>query len=821
MTKRFDLSNDYSDGLLDTNPTSNPSLQDLVDARYSRRSLLRSGFGATAAAMFAALPLAACGDDDKDLDPSVIAGAAGTSSSGKLVTLAGTASDDGGVASLAWTQTSGPTVTLNNANTATASFIAPSVSAPTQLGFRFTVTDDKGKTASDNTTVTIEPARLDFAAVPRSLADIVTVPAGYTATVLYRLGDPLAANVPAYANDGTDTNFAQRAGDHHDGMVYFGLAATGAARDDASSSRGLLAMNHENITQRYLHPNGATSGTRPEAEAVKEMEAHGVSVVEVVRSSSGWGYVQSSALNRRVTPATVMTLHGPAAGSEFMRTAFSPTGVQGRGTINNCASNGSPWGTYLTCEENWAGYFRRSATDNAARSAKEVASLTRYGLGQGANGNFGWASVTPANPSNTLFARWNASASGAGATSDFRNEPNQFGWVVEIDPYDPASTPRKRTALGRMGHEGCTPSLMKAGVKPAFYMGDDSRNEYFYKFVSNTAWSAADATNTNRLAMGDKYLDAGVLYVARFNADGTGQWLPLVYGQNGLDASNAAYPFASQADVLVNTRLAADALGATKMDRPEWSAVNPANGEVYLTLTNTNASARPITATDAANPRFYNDPKGTTAQTGNPNGHIIRLREAGDTSEATTFTWDIYAFGAGADLDAANINLSALDATNDFSSPDGLWFGRPTNPSGAVTPLMWIQTDDGAYTDVTNNQMLVAMPGRVGDGDVRTITNTSGTTTRTQATRVGKAPGASLKRFLVGPKECEITGIDSTPDGRALFINVQHPGEDTTTGFPNSFPSNWPASQTNPSAVSRPRSATVVITKNDGGVVGL
>lgn len=820
MTNKVDLSNDYSDGILDTNTTSNPSLQDLVDARYSRRTLLRSGFGATAAAMFGALPLAACGDDE-DLDPSVIAGASGTSSSGKVVSLAGTASDDGAIQSMTWTQISGPSVTLINPNTSTASFIAPSVTAATALGFRFTVTDDKGKTASDNTTVTIEPARLDFTAVPKSLADVVTVPAGYTATVLYRLGDPLAANVPAYANDGTDTNFAQRAGDHHDGMVYFGLATTGAARDDNNSARGLLAMNHENISQRYLHPNGATAGARPEAEAQKEMEAHGVSIVEVVRSTTGWGYAQGSALNRRITPATVMTLHGPAAGSEVMRTAYSATGVQARGTINNCASGASPWGTYLTCEENWAGYFRRVATDNAARTAKEVASLTRYGLGQGANGSFGWATVTPANAANTLYARWNASVLGASATADFRNEPNQFGWVVEIDPYDPASTPRKRTALGRMGHEGCTVSLLKAGVKPAFYMGDDSRNEYFYKFVSNTAWSAADATNANRLAMGDKYLDAGTLYVARFNADGTGQWIALVFGQNGLNASNSLYSFADQADVLVNTRLAADAVAATKMDRPEWSAVNPVNGEVYLTLTNTNAASRPITATDAANPRFYNDPKGAAAQTGNPNGHIIRLRETGDSSEAVTFTWDIYAFGAGADLDATNINLSALDATNDFSSPDGLWFGRPTNASGAVTPVMWIQTDDGAYTDVTNNQMLAAMPGRVGDGAVRTITNANGATTRTQETRVGRAPGATLKRFLVGPKEAEITGVDTTPDGRALFINVQHPGEDTTAGFPNTFPSNWPASQTNSAAVSRPRSATVVITKNDGGVVGL
>ncbi|CAN7249758.1 DUF839 domain-containing protein [Phenylobacterium sp. LjRoot225] len=774
--------------------------------------------------MFGGLPLAACGGGGDDA-PTVTAGQSATTSSGKAVSLAGTATDDGTVSSVAWTQISGPTVALSNANTTTATFVAPSVTAATAFAFRFTATDSGGKTSFAETTITVQPAQLGFTAVAKNLNDIVTVPAGYTVTVLYRLGDPLTAATPAYANDGTDTGFSSRAGDHHDGMAYFGLAASGATRDDSSNTRAVLAMNHENITQRYLHANGATTtaGVRPEAEALKEMEAHGVSLVEVTRGASGWGYVQSSTLNRRITPLTVMTFTGPVAGSALLQTVYSPTGTQGRGTINNCAAGASGWGTYLTCEENWAGYFRRAATDNAARTAKEVTALTRYGVAQGANGNFGWSTVVPADASSTIYARWNASATGASATADFRNEPNQYGWVVEIDPYIPSAAPRKRTALGRMGHENARLSLLKPGVKPAVYTGDDSRNEYLYKFISGTAWSAADATATDRLAIGDKYLNAGVLHVAKFNADGSGQWLPLVFGQNGLTAANATYAFADQADVLVNTRLAADVVGATKMDRPEWVAVNPVNGEVYLTLTNTNSASRPITATDAANPRFYNDPKGAsaTAQLGNPNGHIIRLRETGDTTEATSFTWDIYAFGAGADLNAANINISGLDATNDFSSPDGLYFSRATNPAGLVSPLLWIQTDDGAYTDVTNCMMLAAMPGTVGDGSTKTITNTSGTTTATQATRVGKAPGATLRRFLVGPKECEITGIDTTPDGRTVFVNIQHPGEDTSTGFPNTFPSNWPASQTNASAVSRPRSSTIVITKDDGGVVGL
>jgi secreted PhoX family phosphatase len=356
-----------------------------------------------------------------------------------------------------------------------------------------------------------------------------------------------------------------------------------------------------------------------------------------------------------------------------------------------------------------------------------------------------------------------------------------------------------------------------AGARPAFYMGDDAAGEYIYKFVSATPWAAADAAPADRLATGDKYLNNGTLYVARFNANGSGQWLPLTYGVGPLTAANAAYAFADQADVLINARVAGDALGGTKMDRPEWTAINPANGEMYCTLTQ--GTGRTPSTTDAANPRAYTDPKVTGGATnGNANGHIVRLRETGDTTEATTFTWDIFAFGAGSDLNAANINLSGLDATNDFSMCDGLWFSRASNPAGQVSPVLWIETDDSAYADVTNCMLLAAMPGTMGDGGTRTITNTIGAATGAQETRVGKPPGAQLRRFLVGCKECEITGIDSTPDGRAVFVNIQHPGEGGTAANPSS---NWPANQSGPAPGVRPRSATIVITKDDGGVVAL
>jgi len=820
----------YTDGDIDTNRSDNPTLMSLVERRYSRRSLL-GGLSAASMAVFGSSLLTACGGDNDA--PMVTAGQNGVSSSGKAVTLAGTATDDKSVASVAWTQVSGPTVTIQNASSLNASFIAPSVSSTTDLMFRFSATDNKGSISTADTTVSVAPAKLDFTAVSKSLADMVAVPAGYSVTVLYRLGDPITSDAAAFKNDGTDTGFDKRAGDHHDGMSYFGLAASGTAADPANNSRGLLVMNHENITAAYLHPNGQTGnvsgGVRPEAEALKEMQCHGVSVVEISRSGAGaWSYVQGSALNRRITPLTPTRFNGPVRGSALLKTIFSPAGTDGRGTINNCANGYMPWGTYITAEENWAGYFKRDTSDDAVRggsAAKSVIALSRYGLSVASNsraGNNRWSTVMPADSSSTIYRRWDINAVAsvpADGTGDFRNEANQFGWVVEIDPYDPASIPRKRTALGRMNHEGCWPSRTVAGVKPAFYMGDDAQNEYLYKFVSNTAWSAADATATDRLATGDKYLDAGTLYVARFNADGTGQWLPLIFGQNGLTGSNASYPFADQADVLTHARLAGDVLGATKLDRPEWTAVNPKSGEMYLTLTNN--SSRTLLNTDAANPRFYNDPKGAAAtpQRGNPNGHILRLREAGDTSEAVSFTWDIYAFGAGSDLDPTNINLSGLDATNDFSSPDGLWFARPSNPSGLVNPLLWIETDDGAFTDQTNCMLLCAMPGAVGDGGARTITNIGADgTTRTQGTLVGKAPGVNLRRFLVGPKECEITGIDSTPDGRSIFVNIQHPGENGNAAAPTS---NWPASQSAAAPGVRPRSATIVITKDDGGVVGL
>ena len=659
------------------------------------------------------------------------------------------------------------------------------------------------------------PAALGFTAIAKSVADTLNVAAGYTASVLFRLGDPMTAATPAYMNDGTDAaaSFANRAGDHHDGMQFFGLTA-GGAYSTTASDRGLLVLNHEAITPAFLHPAGQTivAGARTVAdEVLKEFYVHGVSVVEVRKSATtgAWSYAQDSAFNRRVHTLTEMEISGPLRGAPPMVTKFSPTGTRVRGTVNNCANGYTPWGTYLACEENWAGYFRRIvATDNANRSAKELAALARYGVA--GNGRELWATVTPDTADN-LYGRWNAMVLGATAADDYRNGPNTYGWNVEIDPFNGTSVPKKRTAMGRMAHEGAWIAKPVAGKPLVFYMGCDSRNEYIYKYVSTQPWDAADANRTDRLAVGDKYLDSGKMYVARFNADGTGQWLELTFGLNNITAAYAPYAFADQNDALLNTRLAADAAGATKMDRPEWGAVDPVNGQVYMTLTNNNATLRTLASTDAANPRHYNDIRGgVTNQFGNPNGHIIRWAES--TPEAATFVWDIFLFGARATANAANVNLSGLTAENDFSSPDGLWFSN--------RGVCWIQTDDGAYTDVTNCMLLAALPNFYGDGGPRTITNTDATgATKSVQTFVGAALGTRVRRFLIGPKDCEITGISETPDGQTLFVNIQHPGEETAVaniGNPALFNSHWPDGGT-----ARPRSATIVITRNGGGVIGL
>lgn len=422
-----------------------------------------------------------------------------------------------------------------------------------------------------------------------------------------------------------------------------------------------------------------------------------------------------------------------------MRTRYSPSGTSTRGTLNNCSNGHTPWGTYLTCEENWAGYF-------ASADSELPRELSRYGVR--GSGRYGWETVA-----GDEFERFNATRTAADASGDYRNEPNTFGWIVEIDPFDPTSTPVKHTALGRFAHEGLVFAPVKPGRPVVCYSGDDSQNEYIYKYVSRDRYRPQRSDG--------RLLDDGTLYVARFNPDGSGDWLALDYDnpdfQRACEA--AGIRFADQGEVLVNTRLAADIVGATKMDRPEWGAVHPDTGDVYFTLTNNSSREQAI----PSNPR-----------TPNAYGHIIRWREASRDFAGTRFNWDLYLL-AGPESDSRSPAGRALDGSNIMASPDGLWFDDEGR--------LWIQTDMSGSQLRTgpfgNNQMLVSDPR---NGETR--------------------------RFLVGPLGAEVTGITATPDFRTLFVNIQHPGEGSTS---TNFTSSWPDG-----TGRRPRSATVIISREDG-----
>ncbi|MBQ0936605.1 PhoX family protein [Ideonella paludis] len=738
-------SSDFNDE--NSNTSDNAHFATVLDARLSRRNILRGSVGTAATALFGSISLAACGGGDDTPAP---------------------------------------------------------VPAPPPAA-------DTGPMS-----------KLGFQAVAKSTADTVTLASGYTATVVYALGDPLTADTAAFKNDGTDTDFERRAGDHHDGMEWFGLSSDGLPSSSAND-RGLLAINHEATTDEtrssfFLHANGGTATLpRPASEVDKETAIHGISVVEVKRTGSTWAYVKDSAYNRRVTSLSEVEISGPARGHAQLVTKYSIDGTRTRGTLNNCGTGKTPWGSFLTGEENWFGYFTRPVGDDAARgNDKSVTALKRYGRAEGATSRHGWESAGSAD----IYARWLNAKTGTSAdgSDDYRNEMNGMGYIVEMDPYRPSSRMVKRTALGRFAHESAAFSLPKAGEKLAVYMGDDARNEYIYKFVSDNAWSAADANPVDRIATGAKYLDSGKLFVAKFNSDGSGQWIELNLA--AIPSSYTAYTFADEADIRINCRLAADAVGATKMDRPEWCATHPTSGEIYFTLTNNSnrrvaptAGSTTQLAPDSANPRAYSDVKGTSTQQGNVNGHILRVKEGSGGGAAVAFTWDVYLFGAQSDADTGLVNLSSLTADQDFSSPDGLVFSKSTG-------ICWIQTDDGAYTDASNCMMLAGIPGSVGDGAKKTLAHSS---TLSVDTFLGKAPTAdTLKRFLVGPKDCEITGLVETPDGKTLFINIQHPGEGTKMADiadPSKYTSQWP-SNAGYGAGKRPRSATIVITKNDGGRIG-
>ncbi|MFT7088970.1 MAG: secreted PhoX family phosphatase [Glaciecola sp.] len=605
-----------------------------------------------------------------------------------------------------------------------------------------------------------QAVKLGFDSIAGSKTDAVTVAKGYTTQVLAPWGTPLNNKAAAWKDDGTNTatDQANAVGMHHDGMKFFPL--------NNSSIDGLLCVNHEYIDTDALHFDGAERN----AEFVrKEINAHGVSVIRIQLNGNDWEVVANDPHNRRFTGATEMAIAGPMAKNSLLITPFAPNGDKTRGTLNNCGNGYTPWGTYLTCEENWPGYF-------VADEASMTEDQRRIGISAlDAGGRYNWhdqAGVAAEKAGE--FSRFNVTPSGNSASQDYRNEANGQGYVVEIDPYDPGSVATKRTALGRFRHEGCVFGKLEEGKPIAFYSGHDARFEYIYRFVSDANWKAADADRSDRLEVGAKYMDKGTLYVARFSADSVGEWLALTPSTVTKNGSTLGAEIGSLSEIIINTAGAADLVGATPMDRPEWTAVDPISGTVYLTLTNNTRR----TEANIANPRVDN-----------PFGHIIRWDETG----ATSFNWDIFVFGSPANGDVQT-NRSELTQLNQFASPDGLVFDD--------RGIMWIQTDNGAdeIEAYTNDQMLAVIPANLVDanGEQQVLSS---------------ANQAQLKRFFVGPNDCEITGLTYTPDHTSFFANVQHP-------------SNWPSSmnaatQTPKGTTVRPRAATVVIRKINGEDVGV
>lgn len=589
-----------------------------------------------------------------------------------------------------------------------------------------------------------KPPVIGFSPVPLQHAvdfDRVLVAEGYSARAFFSWGDEVVAGAAPWKADATNTWQEQtlQAGQNHDGMAYFPFS-------DAPNDHGLLVINHE-YTNPNLHTNGPTETRdargmihRPEQEVLKEQAAHGVSVIEIKRDQQGvWQRVNSSPINRRLTANTPMEITGPAAGSAHLKTAQDPTGTRVLGTLNNCSMGKTPWGTYLICEENWHNYFvNRDTADWPARK-----SHSRYGISNGLNSSkYYWETVDP---------RFDATPTQKQYHGGYVNEPNRFGWVVEFDPFDPQSVPKKRTAMGRYSHECATVSTGDDG-KIAIYSGDDTRGEYVYKFVPKNRYKDGDNAANRDL------LDEGTLYVAAFYADGRGAWLPLIWEQGGLTERNG---FFNQADVVINARVAADILGATPMDRPEWVAVDPNTRDVYVTLTNNiERGVKVDQPVNSANPRVENH-----------HGQIVRWTEKNSDPTAVEFTWEIFLLAGNHAQASVPENQKGNIRGDLFSCPDGLWFDADGR--------LWIETDFDDEVDVYQpmgcNQLLCADP----------ITR-------------------DVKRFLVGPRGCEITGLTGTPDGKTLWLNIQHPGI------------SYPASD----GKTRPRSTTVLVTKHDGGVIG-
>ena len=555
-------------------------------------------------------------------------------------------------------------------------------------------------------------SRFPFDPIPIHTDAEVHVPGGYSHKVLIRWGDPLFSDAgdfdPGFpGNEKPDRAF----GENTDGMELFVI-----------DGHEVIAVNHEYANrQTNLTPaertaleeggEGKTTGTGPEPvksprnlDEVRKLQAlQGIAVMEVARGEEGYEVVVDSPFNRRITHNTPMDIVGPAAGHDLLKTEADPTGTRSLGTMNNCGSGRTPWGTYLTCEENFNGYFGSTAED-AAYDEKVEAGYRRYGVGKD-----GWGYE---------YHRFDPRFD----TAQNPNEPHRVGWIVEIDPSDPGSTPVKHTGLGRFKHENAACTLAPDG-RVVVYMGDDERGEYLYKFVSSGTYAPGQST--------EGLLDDGTLYVAKFHDDGTGRWLPLLPQTTAME----------EADILIFTRMAASAAGGTTMDRPEWVATSPTAIEAYCCLTNN--KNRGVKANAGGDDTSVNGPNPRET---NKYGQIVRWRPDHDDHASDTFAWDLYVMAGNPLLYDRNPygGSDNVNAGNLFNSPDGMVIDS--------TGLVWIQTDgndsnEEDFEGMGNNQMLVCDP----------VTG-------------------EIARFMTGPKGCEVTGLCWSGDRRTMFVGIQHPG---------------------------------------------
>ncbi|KAF0675332.1 PhoX family protein [Profundibacterium mesophilum] len=587
-------------------------------------------------------------------------------------------------------------------------------------------------------------ARFDFAAVEATTADTVTLPEGYEWKMLVKWGDPLHPDAPEFDPEtrGTVESQARAFGDNNDGMALF-------TRD----GRHVFAINNEYTNLDILWGEMAEGEAPTDEQIRKSMMAHGLSVFEIVEGADGWEVKRDSDLNRRVTTDTEMDIAGPAAGHDLLRTSADPEGMMSLGTWNNCGNGRTPWGTYLACEENFNGYY--SSSEERAEDAEDTRSeaFRRYGINY-SDWGYGWARVDP---------RFDISAE--------PNEPNRNGYVVELDPFDPEARPVKRTALGRFKHENAELVINDDG-RVVVYMGDDERGEFLYRYVSEGTWAEGQD--------GGDLLDKGQLYVAVFDPEMTGKWVALTPDATGMSAP----------EIAIHTRIAASRVGATTMDRPEWVAANPSKPELYVALTNNkNRGVKPNEGGD------NQDVNGPNPREVNNYGQILRWTPDNGDHTADGFEWRLFALAgnpvlaealegvtdaemaepADPGLAVENVYPGSENVTagNMFNSPDCLAFD--------TRGMLWILTDgnysdEGPFEGMGNNQMLA--------GDTET---------------------GEIRRFMVGPRECELTGMQLSPDGKTMFVGVQHPGEDGNSNFPDG---------------GLPRSGVVMITRTDGGVMG-